>query len=71
MDEVPKTPAWEPAAIILAVLALIPKIYAPHWAVSDVLVSDVLMYAALAVMVIVLVRKVRRFQGLWNKDKKD
>ncbi|MFO7897728.1 MAG: hypothetical protein R6V58_01560 [Planctomycetota bacterium] len=61
----PRTPVWEPVAIILAILALIPKIYA-----RDALYADVLMYAAGAVMVVVFVLKVRRLRALWKYQKR-
>ncbi len=61
MGDPPKTPAWEPVAILLAIAALQPKIWAPH-----LVVSDVLMCLAGAAMVIVFVCKVRRFHNLWN-----
>ncbi len=61
MAEPPKTPAWEPAAIILAIVALQPRIWAPHLAISDPL-----MYAAGVAMIVVFVCKVRRFHNLWN-----
>ena len=70
MAELPKTPPWEPVAIILAIVALFPKILAflqkRHW-----LLADVLMYAALAAMVIVFVCKARRFKKLWDQAKGD
>ena len=66
MKEMPKTPAWEAVAIILSILALWPKIYAP-----DLLVSNVLVGAALAAMVLVFVRKVRRFRKIWDRREKE
>ena len=70
MDEPPKTPIWEPVAIIVAILALLPKILAYAkgrtwpWA-------EVLMYAAGVVMIVVFICKARRFQKLWQQHKKD
>ena len=66
MSEVPSTPAWESVAILLAIAALWPKIFAPQS-----LVSDLLLYAALVLMIVVLVRKLLRFQKLWNPPSKD
>jgi hypothetical protein len=65
MDDAPKTPAWESAAIILAVLMLLPKAFAPGW-----VGGDVLMAAAGVLMVIVLIRKIVRFRHLWKKQEK-
>ncbi len=61
----PKTPAWEPIAIILCVLALLPQIY-----FRDELFADILMYTAGVLMFIVLVRKIRRLQALWRHQNK-
>ena len=66
MEEIPKTPAWEAAVIILSILALWPKIYAPH-----LFISDVLMALALLAMVVVFVRKVLRFRKIWDRPEKE
>ena len=63
MHEMPKTPAWEPVAILLAIVALWPKIFMPRW-----VGSDVLMYAALVAMIVVFVRKVQRFRKVEKKE---
>ena len=65
MDDVPKTPAWESAAIILAILMLLPKAFVPRWRGGDVL-----MLAAGVLMVVVLIRKIVRFRHLWKKQEK-
>ena len=62
----PPSPMWESIVIVLSVVALWPKVIAPRWAGSDVL-----MYAALAVMVVVLVRKARRFHKALQVTRKD
>lgn len=62
----PKTPAWEVAAVLVAVVALWPMIYARHEPYARVL-----MYAAGALMLVVFVRKIRRFRALWKQGKKE
>jgi len=63
--QAPKTPVWEPIAILLAIVALWPMIYVPGQ-----LYAQVLMYAAGVLMVVVLVCKIRRMKALWNRGKK-
>ncbi len=62
----PKTPVWETVVIILSILALWPKVYAPH-----LLISDVLMALALLAMVIVFVRKIGRFRKIGDRREKE
>lgn len=65
MSDAPKTPRWEPVVVLLAVVALWPKVFAPDWAPSDVL-----MYAALAAMAVVFVNKVARYRRLWRSQER-
>ena len=69
MEQAPKTPGWEPVAIILSIVAILPKIWAfvqrKEWPVADVL-----MYVALAAMAVVFIRKVQRLRALWKHQER-
>jgi len=70
MPDPPKTPVWEPVAILLSIAALAPKIVAflkkEQWPFAEAL-----MYAAGAAMIVVFICKGLRFQKLWKEQKKD
>ena len=67
--EPPRTPVWESVAIIAAIVMIWPKIWAylnkKQWAWAEGL-----MYAALALMVVVFICKTVRFAKLFEKDEK-
>ena len=70
MKEPPPTPAWEPVAIIAAIIALAPKILA-YAKGRTWLFADVLMWAALVLMIAVFVCKAKRFRHLYRGGEKD
>jgi hypothetical protein len=68
--ELPEAPAWERIATFLAIFLLWPKIWA-HWTHRPWPLADVLMYAALLLMLVVFIRKAVRISRYWKSRERD